>query len=310
MPIKKPTFAAPKTTDLKKSLERLAKYTKDVQKGDGTLDMDDLEAKVARSRTDGVAEGLDVIKDAFTRTRTRSVSSGCGGGTTTRRVEVPADKLKKAEVQSVITALLAAQAKVDQMDANGDGKLSLSEMSLRLSGLAGELAQSGAHGARADFERSKTDWMNTVMTARESIEERESFDQDLTASARHHAETGTGCEAIEWAYREMATRFPDDLYSIDVDSFLDDAEAAFLRAAPWGGSHDTSRGHLSDVEVKGFLGTDDLKGFIKKMKAQVKKNTGGDWNDWVGGKDLAGHADIHDPEIEAEYTTPSSGGGC
>ena len=41
MPINKPTFQAPQTADLKKTLDRLQQYVKDVQKSDGSIDMND-----------------------------------------------------------------------------------------------------------------------------------------------------------------------------------------------------------------------------------------------------------------------------
>jgi hypothetical protein len=307
MPIKKPTFQPPQTADLKKSLDRLSEYVKDVKNADGSVDMSDLEEKVARSRTDHVAEGLEAVKDEFTRTRTRTVSSGCGGGTTTREVEVPAEKLQASEVQSVIQALMAAKSKVDGLDNDGDGEIALDEMGGHASSLSGKLARAGAHGARGEFEEAKTAWTNAVLEARDTVATREEFHETLEGCADFHAETKTGRDAIEWAYRELATRYPDDLYDIEVDSLLDDAEAKFLRAVPWDGTQDTSRGHLSDAEVMGFLGTDDLKGFIKDKQAEVKKAVGS-WDDWVSGKDLAGHAGIDDPDIDDPYSTPSSGG--
>jgi hypothetical protein len=311
--IKKPNFNAPRTQDLKKGLDKLEEYVKDVQNNDGTVDMDKLESKVKRSRTDHVKESFEVLKDEFSRTETRRVSSGCGGSRT-RTVSVPAEELTAAETTSVMDALLRAKSRVDNLDANLDGTVDRDEaMDAPRRGLAAKLAKAGVETTVETYLEELGSWRDALADTAEKLEARAEFSEIIDDADEFHAKSKDGKEALKWAYREILVdmgatdwELQDTLY--DLDDALDNAEAGFLRHAP-AYRHSTGRGHLSDNELKGFFDTDDLKKLGDKKRDAVL-NAVGDWDDWVAGADLPGADQVDDPDFSGGGTTNVSGGGC
>lgn len=294
--IKKPAYTPPTTADLKKGLDRLEEYVKDVQAPDGSVDMGELEDKVGRSRTDHVKAGLDVLKDEFSRSVT--VSGGCGGSVTRNQ---PAAELDAGEVSSVMDALLRAKSRVDDLDTNADGVVGRDETDdARMRGLSGKLARAGASLAVETYVNELGSWRDAILGVREEVEMRSEVNEVVNSAADYHAETDAGKAAILWAYRDVMTNAPatydawDTIY--DLDDWLDTAEGGFLRNAP-AFNHTAGKGHLSDNELGGYFDTGDLSAFASDKQDTVSARVG-DWDDWVEGKDLAGIDQVEDPDVD------------
>jgi hypothetical protein len=302
MPIHKPSFPQLSTTDLNKKLDTLESAVASAKQADGSVDL----KQVSRALGDdeGLRNGLQQIKDSFQRTESRTYS-GCGGDVT-RDVDVDPVTLTAGEVQSVVQALLVAQRIVAAMDSNADGVLQRGEAESADggSGLAGRIAEGLVEGAVDPFQRELNQWRTTISEALDTVEGRKDLDDRMSRTARKHAATDLGSDAILWAYREIVSSGR----GVDVwhmDDTLADAERSFLRHLPFfGDGLAGGAGHLSNDEVKEFLGTSDLLGFVREKQASVRDMVGDYKADFLEGADLAEEiSQASDPDFSRVSTS-------
>jgi hypothetical protein len=293
----KPNFPNPQTSQIQQDLQRLSQEIERATDGQGEVDLAEVRDRLSGDKT--ATRALDVIQDedTFQRTETRTVSAGCGGGTTTREVAVEPTTLKRTEVQSVLDALIAARSKVEVFDNDADGKIGKGEFDQipdRPSSLAAKLATVFADGSVKTYRSEMQAWGDAIRDVRSDISSRNSYESNIVEVAKDHCESLTGAEAVAWAYRDILTTTGRAVWS-DMDDALKNAETSWLRFLPFFGDE---RGHLNDKEVKKHLGTDDLREFIADKKAAIESRLGGSYEEvFLKGKDLEGHEHIDDPDL-------------
>lgn len=303
----KPSFPNVATEELKKSLDKVRQAVTDSTGADGKVSLDEVAEKL---QGDAVAEkALDVVRgdDAFVRTETRT-SVGCGGGRETREVRVPPKMLEGAEVQSALSALIAARTAVDAKDRDSDGLLSKTEIETsRGDSLAENIADRTSGLSTAAFKGEMDTWARELRSAQSSVESRQRVDRKIHQAAGDHAETALGKEAVVWGFRELVAK--GSLYgdASSLDEKLTAAETSWLRFLPLFNA--TGPGHLSDQEIRGLFGTSDLNAFIAEKKASVGQLVGGDYEGrYLAGKNIEGLDQVNDPDFKKH--TDSWRGGC
>jgi hypothetical protein len=301
--INKPTFPQLTTADLEKKIDKLGDAIEQATAADGSVDVSKVEDAVSADPT--LRSAFEEVKDSFQRREMRTVSDGCGGGTTRREVDVDPAKLDAGEVRSVMSALLEAKTRVStEIDKDGDGKLTADETDYPDggAGLAGEIAGDVASGAVAGWKSEMREWRETITDALESVETRQRTDSRIEEIAGEHAATDLGKEAIVWSYREvLASGRGVDTWHLEDQ--LDGAERSFLRHLPLFGRAVRGEGHLNDDEVMRFLGTNDLRELIAEKKQAIEQAVGGDYlTHWLEGRDVAGIDQKDDPDFHRVST--------
>ena len=300
---KKPAPLSVPRQDLTQGLDKLKDAIGEATRADGKVDIEAVEKKLAG---DAVAlEALDAIKgeDSFSRTETRSVSVGCGGGREDREFQVEPKTLEGHEVQSVLGALISARTKVEAKDANADGKIDGDEAKVSAGDdLAGNIADATLEPAQRAFNKELRAWSEAINRVRRNVESRVSSDESCVSMAKHHASSDVGAEALTWAYRTLFVAGQSSRW--DMEDALKDAETGFLRFMPFFDA--TGPGHLSDREIRKHLGTNDLAAYAKDAQAALEDKLGGAFEaTYLKGTDLEGVDQTNDPDVQRHV-----GAGC
>jgi hypothetical protein len=293
--IKKPSFQNLQTGKLTKRLDDLRTHIEGAKVG-GKVDLEKLEQSV---KGDSALEAtVDVVLDSFQRVEEREVSSGCGGGTETRRFYTAAKELDGAETQTLMSAVLAAKTSVETVDQNKDGIIEQREADSSWSRLGRDLkdklAEALVEDAVAPYEGQLKAWREALSKVAWQVDDRQDMDSSIGQNARWHCKSDLGAEAVTWAYRQMLVEGKTEPVW-DLGEKLDAAERSLLSFIPFVGK---GRGHLSDGEVKDFLGVDDLAAFVTQQKAKVDAAAGGDYEaKWLKGADLENADQLDDPDF-------------
>lgn len=301
----KPSFPNLTPENLKKTLDKVSKAVEEATSADGEVSLDDVAAKLTGD--DAALSTLDAIRreDAFERTETRT-SVSCGGDSSTREVRVAPESLQGAEVRSVLTALIAAKSDLDAVDSNADGRISIEEAEVNAGDtLSANLADAVVGEHLGTFESEMDNWAYAIRNVKNDLQIRTGSEVRIEQAARHHTSSSDAAEAVAWSFREMLSK---GMYvSVDLlEGELAGAETSWLRFVPlW---NEGGPGHLSDNEVKRFLGTDDLRAFAADKKAELETKVGMSWSDFLAGKDIDGIDQIDDPDVATR--TSSRAYGC
>ncbi|MFZ9889656.1 MAG: hypothetical protein ACO3JL_19345 [Myxococcota bacterium] len=294
----KPQFPKAKMSSLEQSLDRLESAMSSSTDAAGQVDLEQVAAKLVGDA--GALEALRAVRDtdAFKRVETRRVASGCGNEMRDREVRSAPAALNGGEVQSVLSALIAARSALGNVDANRDGVLDAEEAKARpqpaQDDLAGRLAASVVDGYVKPHERDFADWAHAAHKAQCHIDYRHTFDRDLQEIAQFRAQTPAGAEALTWAYRALHCERRTHLS--EVTDALRGAEGSWLRFIPFTKVTDEA-GHLSDREIRKHLDTDDLASFVTRTKAALTEKLGGPYAEtWLRGTDIEGHEALSDPD--------------
>ncbi len=303
MPIQKPVFPNPSVDTVARRLEAMEKRLGSVRAADGSVDMAKLEEAVREARDPGLEKELSWIKDEFSTREMRTVTGGCGGSWN-EPVDVPPATLDGEQVRSVMSALVEAKRRVaEHADQDGSGHIERSEAQNPDGGpgLAGHLAREAVRDVHVAFHEQLDAWRLALQGAADKVDPRRGLELNIVGQAERHCATALGRDAVQWAYREMATRHAissDDVWTI-MDMNLADAERSLLRFIPLFG-RDLASGdgpHLDDAEVKRLLGADDLASFAQKAQASVEKRLGMAYADWVQGRDIPGADQLEDKDF-------------
>ncbi|TNE46496.1 MAG: hypothetical protein EP343_23095 [Deltaproteobacteria bacterium] len=305
----KPKFPNVTTGDLQSKIDKLGDVVNEATvtgaDGQASVDMERLEHLVGEMGDVALADGVEVIKDKFTTYEpVERVDTACGGTYTYNRPIEP-ESLDPEQVKSVFSALIEAKSKVSE-HLGADGVLSPDEAKSARnldSDFAGELAEVMVDGSVKDYKTQLRDWRETISETFHDQKARERLDDRILDLSEFHAETDEGAEALIWAFRAKATD-PDGRFDlIDHRDQLEDAETSWLRFIPFVG-RDVGRkkDHLSDREIRKYLDTDNLSGFIEEMKAVVEGQVG-DYEAYLDGKDLPEIEQLNDPDFHPISTS-------
>lgn len=304
---KKPSDAATSTQNLHQALEKVSKAVEQATDSKGDVSLDDVARELQGDAAARAA--FDAIRNdsQFVRTKTRRTSDGCGGSRTYTE-EVAPTKLKSAEVRSVLSALLEAKANVDKKDKDGDGKISREELNARGGrGLDDRISDAAIGTVLRGFEREMSQWLSALSRVKTSVDARAEYESMIVDVSKHHAKSKAGREALGWAFRQIFAE-GHTLRRGEMDRQLNGAEGSWRSRFMFFG--DPGKGHLDDVEIKRFLGTDDLHAFVAERKAEIADLIGGSWEaHWLTGKDIAGSDQLNDPDFKAATERASAGCG-
>ncbi|MFH1808306.1 MAG: hypothetical protein ABIJ09_06170 [Pseudomonadota bacterium] len=125
---------------LAESLNMLKGAMEQARDGSGQVNLDRV-ASLIKGDTEAEA-ALEVVKREFATSRPVTVTTSCGG-TSTSEVEEPARTLNLAKASSVFDALVDAKSKISDLDRDGNQVLSEQERAAasQLDGLSGRVAR-------------------------------------------------------------------------------------------------------------------------------------------------------------------------
>ncbi len=188
--------------------------------------------------------------------------------------------LSPAELKQQFLQLQQAISSIGAHDANGDGKLGFSEVPYSHPDTR---AQSLMMRASLPLELS---WTESA-TPRQfvSLQARREMDGVIVERAAHHAATPAGQEALKWAMRLSLAEGAglDHFRMTDVINF---AETSWQKNLPFiGEKHRSGKGHLSDGELKGYLGK-DLAAYPAYAQERIRAVLLMDYPAFLAGTDL------------------------
>lgn len=318
MPIKnRPDAKMTSPRAISAGLNQLKKTVEKVETRRGTVNVAKLEKAVMNSGDVVARRALGIIKDEYGRTVRRYVSS-CGGSRTRVSHQEDPKTLKAAEVKSVIEALIDAKKKVKDFDVDGDGKITRDEyddISGCGSDLATRLVDRAVEGKISEYEDLLDEWHDRLIDTHDSIDERVDLDAEISSVASFHAKAKSGAEALEWAFRDLATADDPEAVS-EMDDVLTRAETTGRSPLVRMLSGDVrpngsrKRGHLGNAEIKLLLGVTNLAVYSRNKRAEIAERVGGDYKSYyLAGKDLLGVDDVDFDDL-GSHGSSSYRSGC
>lgn len=299
MPTIKPQFPTITTAQLGKAIDHIEKELKNASASGASagVDLAKLADQAAENGDHALRETLHVIRDSFQRME--PYTSSCSGSVTTGMRPVPAKLITADELTTVLGALAMAKQRVEQ-HLGGDHQLSPEEAKKARElndSLAAKVARSVIEAALDPYEHAVLKWRTVLSETAYAIEAREQIDKEISSTARWHARSNDGAEALTWAMRAAAVNPATKFDLVKAEEELRGAETSWLTVLPFVGARARrSEGHLDDEEIAKHLGTDDLAAFITQKKAAVAGSVGS-YKDYLEGKDLPGHSQLADPDF-------------
>lgn len=295
-----PKLEVPQLTGAMKAFESLVDESKTAT---GRVSMNKLRDKIDNAQVDtdtkdALWSALDVVERSFPRTASTGGSCGYTYSTAPKR-------LSEVEVTTVMSALAKAQKTVKKADANADKKLQPSEAAKLLDreDLESQLLGAALDPKLAQYRKDVKIWNATISKLADKKEERASLDNRITFLADYHCQSKLGADAVSWAYRlEAAQGYMDTWAMEEMSQSLKDAESSIMSLVPLTKKDASHENHLSDAEVKAFLGVSDLGAYIEETKAEIENELGQSYDDYLKGKDA--------PEPPPTPDSGSSSGGC
>lgn len=198
----------------------------------------------------------------------------------TVRVDFERQALDEAEARRAFMELNVASSTARDRDANGDGRLGYRELwTARYSDdLAERLVYKAATPAElADGERAKP-------KVALSLEARREAEAVIVKTARFHAETPLGAEALAWDMRSRVVSGLDIDDGIVFDA-VNFSERDWRAKLPFIGERYRGQGHLSDAELTRRFG--DLEAYVARKQAEVNARLMMDYaSGFLAGSDL------------------------
>ncbi|MBL8955635.1 MAG: hypothetical protein JNK82_32975 [Myxococcaceae bacterium] len=237
MPISRlPTWSTA-VTDVEGRLAKLSDVLTRASQPDGSVDLKQAKALA----------GKDVITADLVQTV---------------RVDFTRQALDAAEARRAFMELNIASTTAPDLDTNGDGRLGYRELAMgrRSDDLAERLVYKAAMPTElSDGERAKP----RVALSREARREAEAV---IMKTARFHAETPLGVEALAWDMRERVVSGLDIGSAIVFDA-VNFSERDWRAKLPLIGERYRGQGHLSDAELTQRFG--DLEAFVARKQGEV-----------------------------------------
>lgn len=250
-----PTWSTP-IADVERSLKRLEATLTAAKKPDGSVALDKAKALA------GSDARLGDLVQAVRTSRERPT-------------------LTPPEARRAFLELQVALRSARDLDADHDGRLGFREVAFRTG--SDDLAERLV--ARAAIPLETSDGERPRARVALSLEARREAEKIISETAKFHAATPLGAEALAWDMRLRVVEGFDVKGGIVFDA-VNFSESDWRAKLPLLGKRYRGEGHLSDKELQARFG--DLGAYVEKTKAAVNALLLMDYaSGFLAGKDLA-----------------------
>jgi hypothetical protein len=249
-----PAWSTP-VVDIEKRLKKLESVLQGAKKPDGTIDM--VKAKAAAGTDVRTADLLQSV-----------------------RLNPGMPSLTEAQSRRAFLDLQTAVATAADFDRNKDGSVTFRELPMFYDD-SDPVKRLMFRAAKPLETRNGEDPSPRVQLSREARQEAERI---ITETARFHAQTPQGAEAMAWEMRMRITEGYDikDPIVFDAANF---SESNWKAKLPFFGEKYRGQGHLSDKELEKRFG--NLSDYVARAKETVNTRLLLDYQtEYLAGKDL------------------------
>lgn len=253
-PVNLPAWSTP-VVDVEKRLKKLETVLQGARKPDGTVDM--VKARAAAGKDQHTAELLQTV-----------------------RLNPSSPSLTAAEARRAFLDLQTAVQTAGDYDRNKDGGVTLRELPLFYDD--SDPVKRLVFRAAAPLETRNGE--DPAPRVARSLAARREAEEVITRTARFHAQTPLGAEAMAWEMRQRVIQGYDIQNPIVFDA-ANFAESDWKAKLPFVGHKYRGQGHLSDQELEKRYG--NLSEYIERTRAAVGSKLLLDYQtEYLAGKDL------------------------